>query len=141
MQTRLYVNRLVEKVRSISRLRFRLGTSEGRGKPLTGKPTKKKTFKVTQGSRNNYDFTLTDTQSRGRQINTSTEEHSSVPETNGAGIEPNHTHSSVSDNKSDNAAMTETKKTLPKTTLPKTENDEIRLLSATLNLNKNHRML
>ena len=132
---------LWRKSHSFSRLQFRLGTSKIRGQPPTGKPTEKKTITIPQASHNNYHLTLIDTQTRRRQTNTSTKEHTGAPETTGVEIASGHTHSSVSDNESDNAAMTETKKRVPQRTISETENNESRLESATLNLNKNHRML
>ena len=44
-------------------------------------------------------------------------------------------------NQSEDTAMTRTKEPVPKRTIRKTENHEILLLTATLNLNKIHRLL
>ena len=76
-----------------------------------------------------------------RPINTSTDERTSVPATIEPEIEAGHTLTSVNENKNDKPTMTKRTKSVTQKPKQKTKKYENRQLTATLNLNKNHRML
>ena len=138
----LYLNRPVGKnFTQLADSDSKPGTSEGPRQSATEQPASKKTFTTTQAAETIYQFTLTDSQSWRRQINNSTVEHTNVTATTEAENQSSHTQSSVSDDQSDSTATNRIKKPVTKRTMRKTENYQVRLLTATLNINKNNHML
>ena len=96
---------------------------------------------MNQASHNRHHFTRNNSRSWRELINTPLEERISVTSAIWAENESSHTQLSVSENQNENTTMTQRKTSVNQKTARKAEKYESRILTTTLKLNKNHRIL